>query len=242
MGMPVLIGTGVGALGSAATGRSPLTGALLGGALGGLGGSAGLFGDAAKAGGVFGTGPGGLLEGLRGVAPDAVSLGSGGYAAIAPQVAPTAVAANVPAGFTSVGGEIGPTFMSGPGITTASGQVASGAIPLTGMDKALGAINKITAPFENFAMENPMLSRVGGNIAANQVMDAMQPTPQQPTPQPFPINRPNFDPSSTLINVAPNTSPTSVNKTGMIDLKTTMPMTDEERLRLQQLMQLGYRG
>lgn len=242
MGMPVLIGAGVGALGSAAMGKSPLTGALMGGALGGLGGAGGLFGDAAKTGGVLGTGTGGLLEGLQGVSAAAPSLGSGGYAALASQAAPTAVVANVPAGFTSLGGEIGPSFMSGPGITTASGQVASGAIPLTGMDKALGAINKITAPFENFAMENPMLARVGGNIAANQVMDTMQPTPQQPVPQPLPVNRPNFDPSSTLINVAPSPTPSSVNKTGMIDLKTTMPMTDEERLRLQQLMQYGYRG
>jgi hypothetical protein len=91
-------------------------------------------------------------------------------------------------------------------------------------------------------MENPMLARVGGNIAANQVMDTMQPTPQQPVPQPLPVNRPNFDPSSTLINVSPSPTPSPMNKTGMIDLKTTMPMTDEERLRLQQLMQLGYRG
>ena len=242
MGMPVLIGAGVGALGSAAMGKSPLTGALMGGSLGGLGGAAGLFGEAAKAGGVLGTGTGGLLEGLQGVSAAAPSLGSGGYAALASQAAPTAVAANVPAGFTSLGGEIGPAFMSGPGLTTASGQVASGAIPLTGMDKALGAFNKITAPFENFAMENPVLSRVGGNIAANQVMSEMQPTPQQPMPQPMPINRPNFDPSSTLINVAPNVLPQQGSKAGLVDMKTTIPMTDEEKLRLQQLMQLGYRG
>jgi len=242
MGMPVLIGAGVGALGSAAMGKSPLTGALMGGSLGGLGGSAGLFGEAAKAGGVLGTGPGGLLEGLKGVSAATPSLGSGGYAALASQAAPSAVAANVPAGFTSLGGEIGPSFMSGPGIVTASGQVASGAIPLTGMDKALGAVNKITAPFENFAMENPILARVGGNVAANQVINTMQPTPQQPVPQPLPVNRPNFDPSSTLMNVSPSPTPSPMNKTGMIDLKTTMPMTDEERLRLQQLMQLGYRG
>lgn len=242
MGMPVLIGAGAGALGSAAMKKSPFTGALMGGALGGLGGASGLFGEAAKAGGVFGTGPGGLLEGLKGVAATTPSLGSGGYAALASQAAPTALAANVPVGFTSLGGEIGPSFMSGPGIATASGQVASGAIPLTGMDKALGAVNKITAPFENFAMENPILARVGGNIATNQVIDAMQPTPQQPVPQPLPVNRPNFDPSSTLINVSPSLTPSSVNRAGMIDLKTIMPMTDEERLRLQQLAQYGYRG
>ena len=41
---PITIGAGVGALGSAVTGKSPVKGALLGGALGGLGNAAGLFG------------------------------------------------------------------------------------------------------------------------------------------------------------------------------------------------------
>ena len=44
------IGAGVGALGAAVTHKSPLTGALLGGSLGGLGSAAGLFGGAAGAG------------------------------------------------------------------------------------------------------------------------------------------------------------------------------------------------
>lgn len=43
---PIIIGAGIGALGSAAQGKSPLTGALLGGATGGaFGGSQSLFGD-----------------------------------------------------------------------------------------------------------------------------------------------------------------------------------------------------
>jgi hypothetical protein len=46
MGMPTLIGAGVGAVGSAITGQSPLKGALLGGATGGLfGGSESLLGS-----------------------------------------------------------------------------------------------------------------------------------------------------------------------------------------------------
>ena len=45
MGMPTLIGAGVGAVGSAITGQSPLKGALLGGATGGLfGGQESLLG------------------------------------------------------------------------------------------------------------------------------------------------------------------------------------------------------
>jgi len=48
MGPPILIGAGLGALTSAAMGKSPFTGALLGGATGGMfGGTEGLFGGAA---------------------------------------------------------------------------------------------------------------------------------------------------------------------------------------------------
>jgi hypothetical protein len=51
MGMPVLIGAGVGALSSAAMGKSPLTGALLGGATGGAFGGAEGFGSGFTQGG-----------------------------------------------------------------------------------------------------------------------------------------------------------------------------------------------
>ena len=53
MGMPVLIGAGVGALSSAAMGKSPLTGALLGGATGGAFGGAGGFGSGFTQGGLL---------------------------------------------------------------------------------------------------------------------------------------------------------------------------------------------
>lgn len=53
MGAPVLIGAGLGALGSAVTGRSPVTGALLGGAGGGLfGGGSSLLGSSLSSGAV----------------------------------------------------------------------------------------------------------------------------------------------------------------------------------------------
>jgi hypothetical protein len=44
------------------------------------------------------------------------------------------------------------------------------------------------------------------------------------------ISRPQFDPSSTLVNVAPNVNPQD------------KPLTEEELLRLKQLAQYGYRG
>ena len=76
MGMPMIIGAGVGALSSAAMGKNPFTGALLGGVTGGAFGGAGGFGSG------FAGDAGGLLSGLKGVAPEAVSLGSGGYSAL----------------------------------------------------------------------------------------------------------------------------------------------------------------
>ena len=56
MGAPVLIPAAIGAVGSAAMGKSPITGALMGGALGGLGGAAGLFGSGAAGAGATGAG------------------------------------------------------------------------------------------------------------------------------------------------------------------------------------------
>jgi hypothetical protein len=71
MGPEILVPAAIGAVSSAAMGKSPITGALLGGATGGILGAAG------------GTsGAGGLFSGFKGVAPEAVSLGSGGYAAL----------------------------------------------------------------------------------------------------------------------------------------------------------------
>ena len=51
MGAPVLIPAAIGAVGSAAMGKSPITGALMGGALGGLGSASGLFGAGSTAAG-----------------------------------------------------------------------------------------------------------------------------------------------------------------------------------------------
>lgn len=76
MGPPLLIGAGIGAATSLAMGKNPFMGALLGGATGGAFGGAGGFGSG------FGMGEGGLLSGIHGVAPEAVSLGSGGYSAL----------------------------------------------------------------------------------------------------------------------------------------------------------------
>lgn len=70
MGPEILIPAAIGAVGSAATGRSPITGALMGGALGGFGKAAGLFGEAAGATGAAAqtTTPASLFSGAESLA------------------------------------------------------------------------------------------------------------------------------------------------------------------------------
>jgi hypothetical protein len=72
MGAPVLIPAAIGAVGSAAMGKSPITGALMGGALGGLGGASGLFGAGATGAGAGATTAGAGGSGLFG-ATEAIS-------------------------------------------------------------------------------------------------------------------------------------------------------------------------
>jgi hypothetical protein len=84
MGPPILIGAGLGALTSAAMGKSPFTGALLGGATGGMfGGTEGLFGGAAAS--STGTGiqltQAPIVEGLS-TSLSPVVVGGGGGAGI----------------------------------------------------------------------------------------------------------------------------------------------------------------
>lgn len=69
MGAPVLIPAAIGAVGSAAMGKSPITGALMGGALGGLGSASGLFGAGATgAGATTATSPASLFGGAESLA------------------------------------------------------------------------------------------------------------------------------------------------------------------------------
>jgi len=74
MGAPVLIGAGIGAVTSLATGRDPLTGALLGGVTGGAFGGAEGFGSGFAEGGLFGSaipdavGSQALTDGVTGAA------------------------------------------------------------------------------------------------------------------------------------------------------------------------------
>ena len=80
---PITIGAGVGAVGSAVTGKSPIKGALLGGALGGVGsslfsGAAGSAAQGATAAQGAGTGLFGSTEGISPFTPTGIATSSGG--------------------------------------------------------------------------------------------------------------------------------------------------------------------
>jgi hypothetical protein len=137
-------------------GTSLLTGGnpLTGAALGGLGG------------GAFGAfQPGGFASGMFGSAP-AVSTVTGG-STFAP-----AILGQSTMNPALLGQTVTPSILSG---------TAGGALPLNAFDRIGNAVNSVTAPFENFAAENPFLSRVGGNLISNQIMGSQAPQ-MQPNP------------------------------------------------------------
>jgi hypothetical protein len=211
MGMPMIIGAGVGALGSAAMGKSPFTGALMGGALGGLGGAGGLFGAAPTAG----------VSGLSAAAPAAATAGEIAIPSTSLLGAGTfAPSVGIPASALESG--IGMAGLEGGALSAAPtmGVQLSAAPSLGAMDYGIGAgntlaggqsiyqapslmdnLSKLPSQGLDYVKENPYQS---ANMAlkANEVLNP----PSQPmqTAPAMPIQRGNFDPSSALLNVPPN--------------------------------------
>ena len=141
-------------------GTSLLTGGnpLVGGALGGLGGGAfGAFKPGGFASGMFNSAPAGVVSGGNVFAPSIL-----GQSTMNPAL---------------LGQTVTPSILSG---------TAGGALPLNAFDRISNAVNSVTAPFENFAAENPYLSRMGGNLLSNQIMGSnapqMQPNPLSQIP------------------------------------------------------------
>jgi len=85
-----------------------------------------------------------------------------------------------------------------------------------------------------------------GFEAYNQPQEAIRPVQISPVTPGNPNQKaPNFNvnPSSNLINVSPNVGLQEGNDIGLTNLETTMPLSDEEILRLQQMLQTtGFRG
>jgi len=217
----MIIGAGVGALSSAAMGKSPFTGALLGGATGGAFGGAGGFGSG------FAGDAGGLLSGLQGVATTPVSMGTGGFASgIGGQVIPNAITSVAPTIAETVAPNLSTSFMNEyvpqnlitQGTELPMSTVASQ--PATFVD----GIQDVYRPqFENITRGtsdaftgggyNPNGGLFGsvkdmfGGLSTSDKLGlglkgaemAMQPTPPaQPASGVQPIQRSSFDPSSVI--------------------------------------------
>lgn len=243
---PVLIGAGIGALGSAVQGKSPLTGALLGGATGGLfGGSESLLGG--KIAGAFGQGAaGGVSNGINlsqvgtNVGGTALGVGSQGISNIGQFAKPLA----------GVTDDIGASLVDNIGIT-ASGMPSTG-IPLSvsdlrggvGKDLLTSDMSKLfnyTEPtmmdkiqgFGNdafsFAKSNPATTggyALKGIEAINAPPEKVNTSAQQPVRQ---GQFQGYTPTASASNVAPQIVPVPINKTGMLQLDTVVAQNPELR-------------
>lgn len=93
--------------------------------------------------------------------------------------------------------------------------------------------NMIGNPFTDLTGRDKLGLGIQGVSMLNQPQQMIQ-------PQVTPVTRGNPEAvSSNLFNVGPNVMPTQDNKIGLINLDSRIPLTDEEKMRLQQL---GYRG
>jgi hypothetical protein len=183
MGPPLLIGAGLGALTSAAMGKSPFTGALLGGATGGMfGGAGGLFGAAPSA-GVSG------LATLPEVAPVAgeisipsTSLLGGGTTASSVGIP----ASSLSGGLTNLGMEgIGSGFVPNAGVQLSSnalsngldyginaGNTLAGGQSIYQAPSFMNNFNKIPTQVMDYAKENPISVLSGANTISNMSSNA----------------------------------------------------------------------
>jgi hypothetical protein len=198
MGMPTLIGAGVGAVGSAITGQSPLKGALLGGATGGLfGGSDSLLGG--KIADMFSSG----------VTPG-VSLGADAAGtAIAPGMGINNLFSSVPT--TGVGTNLGAigskaipattttgAFADGINLTTANLAGGATGIPLGAMDTSKifnytppTAMDKVTGAgtmLSDWAQANPGQA-IGAGLQGYQALNQPAPPLNLPVAPSAPITQ-----------------------------------------------------
>lgn len=176
-------------------------------------------------------------------------LGAGGAGLFGAGAAGGAGAATAAGGADLAAGTVAPAILRTPTLNASllsQGSLAGlGATPSvygglgasSFMDKT-GALlsNNIGNPFTNMSTMDKINLGSKGFDALNQPPQQMQ------TPPMMPVIRGNPElVSSPLSNVAPNVMPTQENKLGLPNLKTIMPLTEEEKYRLQQLAQ-GYRG
>ena len=228
---PMLIGAGVGALSSAAMGKSPFTGALLGGATGGLfGGSESLlggkiadaFGTAATsnvAGGVklaeMGTGVAGGGAGIN-IAPFVKEVGTTGFASNAVPAATTTTGAYA-GGIPISTGDLSGGLAKNAALDTANMSRLFNYTPPTAWEKIQGA----GSDAYSYVKDNPLNS---ASLAMKGIESANQKTPIDTSAQ-RPVKQGTYEggtgiqmPTPAATGVSPQIVPVRPNKTGQIAL------------------------
>ena len=254
--VPAMIGAGVGAAGGAISGRNPFKSALLGGALGA--GGAGLMG-AGGAAGATGAATEGVLSSAAPVLGDAALISPftptgvagiqtanaslSGLSPILGQAGEQAVAqgANMYTGSQGMfdvakGSTLGynPSFLGGQGPATFAG---GGGYDPSFLGRINESIGNIGNPFSDLTARDKLGLGLQGVGMLNQPQQQMQ------TPPVIPITRGNPEMvSSPLYNVAPNVGKQQGNEIGLPNLLSRMPLSEEEKIRLQQLAQQANRG
>jgi hypothetical protein len=254
MGMPVLIGAGVGALSSAAMGKSPLTGALLGGATGGAFGGAEGFGS--------GFTQGGFLSSAAPAATTSATSGAGVQLAQAPikEGLATSLTPTV-AGGGGTGINISPYLnVADDGLGFAAAGAPSTGIPLS-FNQGIDALkldprrlvvdtpltfgerlSDVGSSAFSYGKDNPMTLLGGANALSglntqnNQEQQQRLNTAVATGTQG--ITRPNFDPSS-AIAAAPSyaLSRDEVSKGKMAQIASQARLNDEDERRIGQFYQ-----
>lgn len=151
MGAPVLIGAGVGALGSALTGNNPLKGALLGGGLGA--GGAGL--QSLLGGGSF----------MSGAFPSLSNAAGGAGIKLAPAVADTTLSL-APTATTGMGGA-GINLGLVPSIASGAGGAGAGITDLASY--ATGAGTELMQPLSYYDQLKAMLPELSSENVGNVI-------------------------------------------------------------------------
>lgn len=214
---PVLVGAGIGALSSAAMGKSPFTGALLGGATGGLfGGKESLLGD--KLGGIFSGATDNVAQGVQAQIGSKLNVPSMGI------------------DYQSIGSNFGGTSLpaGGQGIQLSTGNLAGGVgnnaltadmsklfnyTPPTAWEKIQGA----GTDAYTWAKDNPLSA---GSIGLKGIELANQPPKPVDTSAQRPVRQGTYEggtgvqltPTPAATGVSPQILPVKPNKTGQIAL------------------------
>lgn len=210
MGAPVLIPAAIGAVGSAAMGKSPITGALMGGALGGLGSASGLFGAGATGAGATtagATAPSSLFGATEAISPftptgvfGAQTLTPGltgsitGLGVSAPAMAAqTAPLYTGPASMFDVAGTQN-QILGGIGQATAAG---GGGFDPSFLGSVKRGLESGYGSLSDWAKANPMqaLSSTGQAIEAVSPQEQQQQVPQVAIP---PVTKGTYNTAPTL--------------------------------------------